>query len=758
MAGKMPRVMWLLNHGAARRFEIPMLKACGFNEIFLPKNYPADPSFRSASVDFSEDQHLTIPSRDLAILNEADWYGDPGREVWSIANRHFSLIFFIVQSRETLEGVSRHFKGTAVWRAYGLDRTLTYSKVRKHFTGGLRNLENMGDRFWFGEAYKDLSEVEEEFIRKRAVYLPLGLPSLKIDDQWNGGDKRVFFVCPDLGFNPYYRKIYEDFKRDFSGLPYVIGGSQPIAVKDPNVLGFVSNEVHERNMRDLRAMFYHSREPRHVHFHPFEAVRAGMPLIFMADGMLDKLGGEDLPGRARSVAEARAKLLKLLQGDTRLADEIRQSQTKLLDAMKTDRLEQVWRDNLSQLVGQLQVGKTRPNNASPRKRRIAVIIPVGYRGGTLRAAKLLAMAISLGGVQAGEPAEVVLVHLDDPSVYSSHDWADLPTSIDIRSFRWRAIEAAEALRTMRYAGHSEWEPEFAKYLVMEDGIQELGDCDLWVVVSDRLSLPLLPLRPKILMIFDYLQRHYRITDLEEQILVTNRGADHILVTTEFARQDALQYAGVEASRITKVPMLAPERGNAARIQGIEKSHFLWTTNLGEHKNHMRALAALQLYYEIYGGRLECHVTGVGTDRILKSQLPHLQGLARTIAGSRVLKQMVKFVGELSEASYRQKLSTAAFLWHPAELDNGTFSVIEAAHYGVPSLSSDYPAMREIEEQFKLGLNFMDQGDPDHMAAQLHAMEINLVERERAVVAAEQLASQSIDCLAPEYWKVVREFI
>lgn len=260
------------------------------------------------------------------------------------------------------------------------------------------------------------------------------------------------------------------------------------------------------------------------------------------------------------------------------------------------------------------------------------------------------------------------------------------------------------------------------------------------------------------MVFDYLQRHYRVTDLEEQILVNNRSADHILVTTEFARQDALQYAGVKTSRVTKVPMLAPERGNAVRNRDGEKSHFLWTTNVGAHKNHVRALEALQLYYEIYDGRLECHVTGVGTDGIVKSQLPHLQGLARTIAGSRVLRQKVKFVGELSEASYRQKLSSAAFLWHPAELDNGTFSVIEAAHFGVPSLSSDYPAMREIEEQFKLGLNFMDQRSADNMAAQLHSMEVNLVDKDRAVVAAESLATQSIDRLASAYWKVVREFI
>jgi glycosyltransferase involved in cell wall biosynthesis len=759
MANKMPRVMWILNHGAARRFEIPMLKACGFNEIFLPKNYPADPSFRSASLDFSEDQNLTIPPDDLAILNAADWYADPGREAWAIANRHFSLLFFIVQTPETLESISSHFEGAAVWRGYGLERTLSYSKIRKFFTAGLRNLENMEDRFWFSEAYQDLNKVEEEFIRKRAIYLPLGLSSPDLDDQWNGRDKRIFFVCPDVGFNPYYKEIFQDFKRDFADLPYVIGGSQPISVNDPNVLGFVPKEAHERNMRDLRVMFYHSREPRHVHYHPFEAVRAGMPLVFMADGMLDRLGGKQLPGRARTIPEARAKLQRLLRGDMQLAEQIRTSQIILLDAMRPDRLEPVWRKNLTHIIEQLKLSHAHQTKALSRNRRIAVIIPIAYRGGTLRAAKLLAEAISEGGKQAGEAAEVVLVHLNDQAIYSADDWADLPTSIKTRTFSWRTVDKAEALRTMRYAGHSEWEPEFDKYLVMEDGIQQLCDCDLWVIVSDRLSLPLLPLRPKMLMVFDYLQRHYLVTHLEEQIVMANRSADHVLVTTEFTRQDALQYAGVKASRVTRVPMLAPEKGNAERDnRGVEQNHFIWTTNLGAHKNHRRAFAALQLYYEVYGGQLKCHVTGVGTGDLLKSQLPHLEGLARTIASSRALRHGVRFLGELSDAAYRKELSSAAFLWHPAELDNGTFSVIEAAHYGVPSLSSDYPAMREIEQQFQLGLSFMDQEDPDHMAAQLHEMEVNLAQRERALASAEQLASQCVARLAPEYWKVVREFL
>ena len=76
----------------------------------------------------------------------------------------------------------------------------------------------------------------------------------------------------------------------FSCFDYTIGGAQPVQVNDKNVIGFVTREQHEFNMRQHRVMYYHSAEPNHIHYHPFEAVRAGMPLVFMADGMLDSMG------------------------------------------------------------------------------------------------------------------------------------------------------------------------------------------------------------------------------------------------------------------------------------------------------------------------------------------------------------------------------------------------------------------------------------------------------------------------------------
>jgi hypothetical protein len=119
----------------------------------------------------------------------------------------------------------------------------------------------------------------------------------------DGSDKRIFFVCPDIGsiLLPYYYRQFIDFV-----IPHAIAGAQSLAVSDKSVLGYAPTDVHERNMREMRVMFYHSTEPNHIHYHPFEAIRAGMPLVFMAGGILDRFGGLSCRG-CKSIREAQRK-------------------------------------------------------------------------------------------------------------------------------------------------------------------------------------------------------------------------------------------------------------------------------------------------------------------------------------------------------------------------------------------------------------------------------------------------------------------
>jgi glycosyltransferase involved in cell wall biosynthesis len=755
-----PRVMWLLNHGAARRFEITILKQLGIHEIFLPKSYPNDPAFRSASVDYSEDKFLTIPREDLEKLNAADWYTDPGRAVWDIANRYFDVIFFALHGGALLKGIARHFRGVALLRAYGMPRDQSYSVLLRTMSRleGQSLVHSLGKRFYFAEAYAHLHENEAEFLRWRRLFLPLGLDDCRLNDCWRGNDRRLFFICPDIGFNEYYRQTYQQFIQNFKGMPYAIGGAQPVRIGDPHVIGYLPREQHEQNMREMRVMFYHSTEPNHIHYHPFEAIRTGMPLVFMADGMLDRLGGERLPGRCTSIKEARRKISAILDGDSALIDTIRSNQRLLLDAMRPENLIDRWRSGMNAVCK--AAFEARLQRSKPLKpARIAVIVPIGYRGGSLRAAKLVAQAIDLGARQGGTPVEVVFGHLDDAECYPGEEFKDLPPNILRRPYKWKTFTHEDATSALHYSGRPR--PLIARaYQVPDDGIRQFNDCDLWLIISDRLELPLLPLRPYAMIVYDYLQRYFPLMGASDnwKFLQAAHNAERVFVTTDFTYGDALQFAGLEKNRIVRLPMLAPEfcRDTAPVQSGKRSDYFLWTTNLAPHKNHVNAVKALQIYYERLNGRLACCVTGVGTDQLLTSTMPHLKSLRGMVVKSQALKGRLRILGELPDTAYRTRLAGAHFLWHAGWIDNGTFSVIEAAHFGVPALSSAYPAMREIDDQYRLALTWMDAHDPDDMARQLKHMELTAEVHRKALPTHEQLMGQRVENLARHYWDAVSD--
>lgn len=762
MSNLKPRVMWLLNHSSARKFEVAMLKTIGFNEIFLPKHYPQEISFRSASIDYSEDAHLSIPAEDLEILNAADWYNGPNKDTWAVANKYFDILFFIAHGPSILANVSKNFSGMAIWRTYGLDKSTNYGKIKKYSTNGLNTIENMGRRFCFGEAYAHLHHCERPFLQAHSIFLPLGLHNRSLQDkEWNGNDQKIFFVCPDIGFNPYYLNIYQEFKTALGDMPYAIGGEQPVSVADASVLGFVSAEQHASNMREFRVMFYHSTEPNHIHYHPFEAIRAGMPLVFMAGGLLDSQGGIGQPGRCKTIKEARSKIRRILNDDWALINDIRKHQARLLDPMRSENCEQAWREGFKRILGELEQAKVpRPAIIAKPRKRIAVIVPIGYRGGSLRGAKMLAQALWEGSRQAGENADVVLAHLDEPATYPDEEFDDLHPAIYRRQFRWKSLGADASLRAMRYAGHDAWESVADRHIIPDDGVQQFLDCDLWIVISDRLSAPLLPVRPYVCMVYDYLQRYEAILPhgTDQWFLNTTQLAKKVLVTTDFTEQDALQYAGIPPDKLVRVPMLAPVFKQLPALQQREDadSYFLWTTNASPHKNHLNAILALKEYYEVLGGKLECRVSGVDTKNLLKSDLPYMRPVSDVVAGSRALRSRVRWLGELPDAGYQQQLAGAAFLWHAGHIDNGTFSVIEAAHLGVPALSSDYPAMREIDSQFQLKLTWMDASKPKLMAMRLKWMEENTLTAKKSLPSKEILEQHGIEKLALDYWKVVRE--
>jgi glycosyltransferase involved in cell wall biosynthesis len=757
------RVLWLLNHTTLRHFEVDQLQKIGISEIFIPKNFPYDEGNLSASVTYELDETLTLLPDEVSLLNDQDWYGTTKQEVWDLVNRHFDIAFIGFFPNQIVS-VCRNFKGAIVLRAFGLGGEETYSKLIRKIGGPSlqSSILTAGKRFWFGMGYAHLADGEDSFIADRAVFMPVGLRRGDLLNEWIGEDRAIFFVCPRIGSSPYFKRVYESFLETFRGLPYRIGGAQPIAVNDPNVCGFLSHQQYSTIMRQSRVMFYHSQEANLIHYHPFEAIRVGMPLIFMAGGMLDLMGGSGLPGRCTSLVEARRKIERILANDQKLIDRIRSTQTILLDSMRPENCKAAWQSGFKRVILDLEAYRDEQTKrpALTRLKRAAVIVPIGYRGGSLRGAMALAQALYVGSRQMNEAAEVVFAHLDDPMTYAEDTFDDLYPGVMRRSFQWKILSSGEARRAMRYAGFDGWEPTAENYIVPEDGMRQFLDCDVWVIISDRLSYPILPIRPVVLMVYDYLQRYVDLLahGADAAFLSAARSADKVLVTTEFTYRDAAQYAGVRADRLSKVPMLAPEfpilRQPATSVDAPPK-FFLWTTNAAPHKNHLNAAEALRWYYEEFEGQLDCRVTGVNTKNMLTSELPHLKSMAEIFGRSKLLRRRVKWMGELPEAQYRQILSSASFLWHASRVDTWALSVIEAACLGVPALSSDYPAMQEIDRQFSLNMAWMNPASARDMAKKLKEMEIQADLRRSTLPSAAELHAQRVESHAKAYWQEIR---
>ncbi|QXC06458.1 glycosyltransferase [Aeromonas sp. FDAARGOS 1408] len=756
------RVLWLLNHSTLRSFEIPQLIESGIEEIYLPKKFPYDEGNLSASITFDFDDELTIPRHELDVLNEQNWYESPSKDAWDIVNKYFDYAiigFFPKQIKSTI----KNFNGAVILRVFGLSKGYNYSSLLRSECGDnvVSTIKSMGKRFWFGCGYEHISDVEMPFLAKRSCYLPVGLKGKYQPENWSGKRKTILFVCPRIGTSPYFKNIYDSFVRDFKDFDYIIGGAQPIAVNDKKVLGFVSKEEHSDNMQECSVMFYHSTEPNHIHYHPFEAIQAGMPLVYMAGGMLDLMGGVNLPGRCETIAEAKAKIGKILNGDEKLIRDIRKTQHVLLEQMMPEHCASIWKSNFSLVIDGLKEHrlqqKARPAYVT-RKKRIAVIVPIEYRGGSLRGAKLLADAILLGSQQANEDCEVVFAHPAIDELERANELQDLNPTIQRRGFYWQNLSKDDAARAMQYAGHDGWCTTAESYMVPNDGISNFYDCDMWVFVSDRLAKILLPVRPIVLMVYDYLQRYVSILQggADHLYLKAATQAERVLVTTDFTCRDAQQYAGIEPDRIARLPMLAPDFSFEKDQHKDLCDYFIWTTNLSPHKNHLNAVKALDIYYNQLAGSLKCFITGVNTQSIMESKLSHLSEFVRVVENSKPLKRKIKLCGELSDIEYRKALKLASFIWHPARIDNGTFSVIEAAYLEVPALSSDYPAMREIDSQFSLNLTWSAAESPQEMAQQLKYMEEQAVYLREKLPSKDVLEKQQVHHLAKHYWGVIRE--
>lgn len=751
---KQKRIFWLCNHTSLRMAQVPMLIDMGY-EVYCPKIYSWEYGDFSGSVTYEYDASLSIPKDIIDYLNTIDFYTKINRQDIALLNQYFGIAICMALP-SLLDQFVTAFSGVFAFQGFGLSHPYSYTEVLASNGFGLNlgkfvRIRDKGNQFFMIIAFQNLVEAESDLLKTKSLYLPIPMKNATPQHKWIGGDKRILFISPKIKTNSYYYNVYKEFCENFGDLPHVIGGAQLQEVpEDKTVKGFLPDEEYSYNMKHLAAMFYHSREPRHLHYHPLEAVKWGMPLVFMAGGMLDYIGGKDLPGRATSIKEARKKLQRLLNGDKAFIQIVTKSQEKLLRPYTEEYCRPFWEAGMQKLEAAVHVRHKK------RKKRIAVILPAPYLGGVYDYAIRFCLILQKQIMDHKAKAEMIFAYPANKN-FESRNWFGIlrDSNINVREFMVEEKDNEWAHRALRIAG---WEPSFRKmpisnrFLVLRDGGADFQDCDYSFFVSDYIgndgTYPLLFFRPYTMVVHDYIQRYVPAAvspAVNAAKIINQRNAQSIFVTSEPSRQDAIVHAGLSPEKVILSPPLMdfPQIGYIAEHK---ENVFVWSTNATPHKNHLLALQALESYYR-RGGRLDCVITGANTEYlnpILKDDIysSYAIEVKKQIRKSKILRKHLLFRGNMEKEEYYQTLKRACFVFHPGYGDNGNFTVTDAAAFGVPSLVSDYPAMRWLADYAELYVRYMNPHSPENMSEQLWDMEQHYMEYAAKLPSCEQLAEKS----------------
>lgn len=377
-------------------------------------------------------------------------------------------------------------------------------------------------------------------------------------------------------------------------------------------------------------------------------------------------------------------------------------------------------------------------------KRIGIFLPVYYLGGTLRAAKNLAKSIKFQANKNNDDIEVVFSCIKDRYDMES-EFNDLnEMGISIRETTWRVFEKDE-LEVLKDILQLNVKLQYPEYSMPQDGANDFLDCDMWIIISDRLIAPVFPIRKHCIVVYDYIQRYVpeifgessRSWKYNNTLMNNVRNADKVLVTTPSTYEDVLTYVGINKDNVINIPMdFEPlEYYQDNLIKKYDKNdYFVWVTNGAYHKNHIKAITALINYYEKYNGKLKVIVTGYNSDlfnfrkkyaiieQLSLFEQKYIEKVRKLIKDNPILHNNIIFVGNVSNNEYVSILVNSKFLWHTNVADNGTFSVIEAAYLNVPSLASRYNAMEFINERFNINLTFFNPHDINDISNKLKEME------------------------------------
>ena len=308
---KIRNIAYLSLHPGLVNGEVKILKDLGY-KIYIPKkdNQCEDNINIYRNTDLNNDK--------LDILDSFNPYIDiPSDIIIDIILENFDIIFVTLLSMNIVHKIALKSNKPIIIRIFGKAGNYNYEDSYKE----IAKYPNV----YFGMGYKEMLEIEPVHSIHKYIYLPLP-PNYYFEpyyNTWRNKTNKIMTVCSYIDESEYYKNIYNNFKKTFGDLPHVIYGRHGImdgvisplgeTIKNDNcIIPNASLDIYTKAFQDNNVLYYHSIEPRHIHYHPIEAIMIGMPVIFLHNSLLDTLTDKNSNGRCKNDIEAKEKILRII--------------------------------------------------------------------------------------------------------------------------------------------------------------------------------------------------------------------------------------------------------------------------------------------------------------------------------------------------------------------------------------------------------------------------------------------------------------
>jgi glycosyltransferase involved in cell wall biosynthesis len=370
--------------------------------------------------------------------------------------------------------------------------------------------------------------------------------------------------------------------------------------------------------------------------------------------------------------------------------------------------------------------------AIPRdsRRSVFLFLQIAYAGGVWEATKELVQELVAINRERGRLKLTLGIHDQQQDTRALEH---LGEHLRLERLRLNPIDRADVQRMVGKT--PEWlaqRPEHS-FCFFSGAARVALEADAWLALVDRFPLPLLPARPYGVLVYDMIQRVVPeafdavfFQSMKMGTAPTIKAARLVLTTTPQTRADVLAEYGLDPAQVVLAPLACnPARRfgglKAKAVPAARVPFLLNTSNLSRHKGIdvlLRGYARLRQHVKDCPQLVVCGVdTERFTTRAARANEPsECRKVWRLMAelGLREGRDVL-FLGLVQDSELLDLYQRCEAVINAARYDNGSFLLVEGAHFGCRCVSSLYPAVDYLCRRYQIPVQFFPAGDSDALA-------------------------------------------